>query len=273
MTRSYLERNLAHFAHVLEETVFAETVANRTGWLQQMDPRVKVAGFLLLVIDSALSHSITTVAAIYFVSLILAIGSHAFSLSFVRRVWIFMPLYTGIIAIPAVFLTPGNEYLSVGPLTVTEQGLRTAAFLILRVATSVSYTFLLVLTTSWPRLLKALRVLGVPRIIIFLLSMTYRYIYVLLHTANSLFLARKSRNVGRELWRSTTDWIGSLLSSLLGKSYHLSNEVYLAMISRGYRGEPVIWNDFRMRGTDLAWLSFFLVFFAVTFYSGYWSLR
>jgi cobalt/nickel transport system permease protein len=100
--------------------------------------------------------------------------------------------------------------------------------------------------------------------------MTYRYIYVLLHTATGLFLARKSRRTGPEAWQSAGQWIGVLLGTLLGKSYSLSGEVYLAMQSRGFRGEPVLLSDFRMKSIDALWLILFAALASVTFYYGYW---
>ena len=56
---------------------------------------------------------------------------------------------------------------------------------------------LLVLTTPWNTLLKALSVLRVPDGFILILGMTYRYIYLLLTTLDDMLLSRKSRVVGR----------------------------------------------------------------------------
>ncbi len=270
MRRTFVERNLARFASVLQESVLMEESAAANGWLQRMDPRVKVTGFLALLAASAFSHSMIVIAVIYVLTLFLAGGSRLFTLSFFRRTWIFMPFYSALIAIPALFLTPGNSWIRIGSVVISEQGARTATFLVLRVATSVSFMLLLVSTTSWPRLLKALRSLRFPRLLIFLLAMTYRYIYVLLQTANSLFLARTSRRVGPETWQNTGRWTGAILTSLLGKSVHLSNEVYLAMQSRGFRGEPVIFQDFRMKRSDAGWLIFLLLFAACSLYFGTW---
>jgi len=270
MRRSFLERNLARFTTVLQESVLAEDSAAATGWLQQMDPRVKVTGILALLIASAFSHSMIVIVAIYALTVFLAAGSRLFSFSFIRRIWIFMPFYSALVAVPALFLTPGKMWIQIGSLVITEQGARTAAFLVLRVATSVSFMLLLVSTTAWPRLLKALRSLRFPKILIVLLAMTYRYIYVLLQTANSLFLARTSRRVGPETWQSTGQWTGAMLTALLGKSSHLSNEVYLAMQSRGFRGEPVIYRDFQMKTTDIGWLFFLLLFAICSLYFGTW---
>lgn len=269
-SRSFIEKNLARFAELLEESVFAEETAQKGGWLQKMDARIKCAGLLLLLLASSTSRSAAVIVFVYLISLVLAYGSHVFSASFLRRAWLFMPLYTALMAAPALFLTSGDPILTlpVTGWTITRQGAHSLLFLVLRVAASVSLMLLLVLTTSWPRLLKALRSLGCPRILVLLLIMTHRYIYVLLHTANALFLARKSRRVGPETWQNTRQWTGVLLGSLLQKSYHLSQEVYLAMLSRGFRGEPVLMEEFHMRRTDYAWLAAFLIAAAGSFYVG-----
>jgi cobalt/nickel transport system permease protein len=272
MSRSFVERNLSRFTTLLQDTVFAEQTASRKGLLQGIDPRAKIATFLLLILSSSFSHSLLVIFSIYLLGIILAWASDLFSIRFIRRIWLFMPFYTFLIAVPALFLTPGDPLLTVlDHAAITKQGTHSAIFLILRVATSVSFMLMLVLTTSWPRLLKALRHLGVPRSIVFLLTMTYRYIYVLLHTANSFFLARKSRQVGQENWQSTRDWFGTFMGSLLGKSYQLSNEVYLAMQSRGFRGEPMILSDLKWKFSDTAWSMFLFLFAGACLYLGYWK--
>jgi cobalt/nickel transport system permease protein len=269
-SRSFLERNIAHFTAVLQDSLFAEEAAAKSGWLQSMDPRVKAGSFFILLLAAAFCRSITVLTLIYSLSVLLASGSRVFSFSFFRRVWIFMPLYSLLIAFPALFLTPGEPILSFGAVKITQQGLRTTTFLVLRVAISVSFLLLVVVTTSWPRLLKALQQLGVPKLLLFLIAMTYRYIYVLLHTANSLFLARKSRKVGHERWKSTTHWLGTMLGVLLGKSYQLSSDIYLAMQARGFRGEPASLGEFKLRASDYVWLLFFIASAALAFYFGYW---
>jgi len=271
--RSFLERNLSRLTGVLQESVFAEEAAQIPGWLQRMDPRVKLSGFLLILLASAFSRSMMIIVALLTFSLLLAAGSRLLGSSFLRRVWIFMPFYTALVAFPALFLTPGQTAFRVAGLAVTRQGIHAATYLTLRVATSVSFMLLLVLTTPWPVLLKTLRTLGFPRLLIFLLSVTYRYIYVLLTSANAIFLARKSRKLGDEAWQSTGRWVGSLFGSLLDKSYHLSNEVFLAMKARGFRGESQVLTSFRMRAADVVWMVVLYAVAGVSFYLGFWRLR
>jgi cobalt/nickel transport system permease protein len=184
-----------------------------------------------------------------------------------KRVWILMPFFTGVIALPATLspFTPGPALVTLidlaSPplhLSITVPGVITAAFLLLRVGASVSIAVLLVLTTRWTSLLKALQVLHVPQAFVLILGMTYRYIYVLLHTLNNMFLARRSRMVGRMSGGEERQWIAASMGALLAKSYGLSEEVYLAMQSRGFRGESKILQEMTWTRADWAWLAVFV---------------
>ena len=261
--RGYLEKNLLHFSEALQESVFAEEAANLPGWLQKVDPRVKAVGLFLQVLACSFSHSMIVIIALLCFSLLLVAGSRLFFSGFLRRFWFFIPLYTAVIALPAIFLTPGDP---VAGTPITHQGLIAALLLIFRVITCVSFMLLLILTTHWSVLLKALRSIGVPHLLIFMLAMTHRYIYVLLQTTQSLFLARQSRKVGTEAWRNARQWLGAISGVLLGKSYSLSSDVYLAMVSRGFQGEPIVLTDFQMRSRDYAWLILFCIIAGAAFY-------
>ena len=155
---------------------------------------------------------------------------------------------------PALFVTPGPPLVSLPlGLMITRPGATTALFLLLRVSTSVSLGVLLMLTTAWPTLLKALSVLRVPEGFILILGMTYRYIYLLLRTAQDMLLSRKSRIVGRMPAAAERQVLAASAGTLLNKSLHLSSEVYLAMQSRGYGGKLRTMDTFHMRAYDWLW--------------------
>jgi cobalt/nickel transport system permease protein len=260
LSRSAIEKNLAKFADFLQESFFADQTAKKNGWLQKVDPRIKLAGCFFLLFCSSFSHHLTSILFIYAFALILALGSGIFSVIFVRKIWLYVPIYAAIIALPSLFLVHGNPVYRFGEtnMVITKQGLTAAAFLVSRVAVSVALMLVLVLTTSWQDLLKALRTLFVPKIIVLMLSMTYRYIYLLLLVASNLFLAKKSRRVGPEDWRTTRKWLEGTLGTLVGKSLQTSQDVHLAMISRGFQGEPQILNQFRLQFADYVWAVVFV---------------
>jgi cobalt/nickel transport system permease protein len=257
--RTWFERTVEDITGTLEATVFAEEMAALPGLWQRIDARTKIVGALGLILAASLARTIPTLVILYTLALIVAMAGRIPLGFFVRRVWLFLPFFTAIVAVPAIFsfVTPGRAVLTLSeqpPIAITEQGLRTATTLLLRVATSVSFAVILVLTTRWGMLLNALRALRVPQVFVLILGMTYRYIFLLLHTTNDMFLARKSRLVGRVPGRDERLWIANSMGTLLGKSYHLSDQVYLAMVSRGFRGEAKALDALHMQARDWLWM-------------------
>jgi len=249
--QTVIEKTLAGLAHTLEQSLFAETIARRTGLLQSIGPRVKVLAALALLIAVGLSRSLFVLAGLYGVALVLAWRSAVPMGFFIKRVWLFMPFFTGLIALPALFVTPGPVLMALPlGLVITRTGLFTALFLLLRVSTSVSLGLLLVLTTPWASVLKAMGVLRVPEGFVLILGMTYRYIYLLLRLAQDMFLSRQSRVVGRLKPAEERHLLAASAGTLLSKSLHLSGEVYLAMQSRGFRGQARTLDRFQMRAPD-----------------------
>ena len=114
----------------------------------------------------------------------------------------------------------------------------------------MSLAVLLVLTTPWADLLKSLQAVYVPQVFILLLSMTYRYIFLFLHTANGMFEARKSRTVGRTHGNEHRRWISSSMGYLMNRSFKMSNDVYAAMAARGFTGVIRSYSDYHMTTTD-----------------------
>jgi cobalt/nickel transport system permease protein len=258
---------LRGLTHALQESVFSERIAARPGLLQNIDPRAKTGGLLGLLVTAAFLRHWYILAGLYVLTLVLAGASRISLRFFIKRVWLFIPVFAGIIVLPSLFnvfrageplwtIWDFSREVTLGPwslgtsLAVTKQGLEGAVLLITRVAVSVSLAVLLALTTRWSDLLKALRVYFVPRIFILILSMTYRYIFLLLSLASDMFTARTSRMVGPSGPREDRRFAATSMGTLLGKSHTMSDEIYAAMISRGYNGEPMSTHRFRMRGAD-----------------------
>lgn len=254
-----LEHTLHGIAETLERTLFAEEISTRPGLFQSLDPRVKVLSILALLLSVSLSRNLIVIAAVYLLSLMLALLSSIPTGFFIKRVWLALPFFTGMLILPALFITPGPPLFQLAfGLVVTTTGLTTGLFLLLRVSTSLSLTLLLILTTPWNTVLSALTVLRVPDVFILILGMTYRYIYLLLHTANDMFLARKSRVIGHMRSADNRRILAAISGTLLGKSLDISSEVYLAMQSRGFRGTIITLKPFKMQRQDYLWLCILL---------------
>ncbi len=244
----------------LGRALVSEAVARQHGLLQVLDPRVRVIGVFSLLLAATLSHTIMVVLSLFLIAVAIGLLSHVSLATLATRVWLVVLLFTGIIALPALFLTPGtpvsaNSWLG---LRITVQGVTSAILLILRVETAATLTTLLVLTTPWMYILKSLRSLKVPQEIVMMLAMTHRYVFLLAETAGQMFESRQSRTVGMLSRAQRRDVTAQTAGVLLSKSIELSSEVYQAMQSRGFRGEARVLVDFRMRARDYLGLAAFL---------------
>ncbi len=248
--------------------MLSEETARRRGLLQSLDVRVRLIGLLALVAAVTLSRKISVVAVLFAAAILLAVLSRVNLLLIAKRVWLIVLGFTGVIAIPALFTTPGRAIISNGTIAITEQGLRTAALLVLRVETAVTFTTLLILCTPWTHVLKALRALRLPKEAIVMLAMTYRYIFLLVDTAGQMFESRRSRTVAVLSGPEQRQIAGRTAGVLLSKSLALSNEVYLAMESRGFRGDVQILSDFHMTMWDYLGLLLFLAAAALAVWMG-----
>jgi cobalt ECF transporter T component CbiQ len=267
---SFVERTLASLVSNTEHALFAEEIAQADGLLQKLDPRVKIVGLLALILAATLARNIFTILFIFAVAVLLAVLSRVPIRTLATRAWLGALFFTGMIALPATFLTPGDALFRIPLLgwTITAQGMTTAAYLIFRVETTVTLSLLLVLCTLWTHVLKALRILRVPVVSVVILGMTYRYILVMLETARNMFEARQSRLVGTLGASESRRIAAASVGVLLSKSFYLNSEVYLAMQSRGFRGEVYTLDEFQMRRRDWLALVCFLSIFLFAFWLG-----
>ena len=233
----FLERTVSAAAGAIERTVASEASCRAPGLLQTIDPRVKIVAFAALILAASLTRSAAVLACLYALATLLALLSRIAVLEFTKRIWIFVPLFTAVVALPALFLTPGARIASLGPVAVTDAGARAALLLVLRVSTSVSFSVLLVLTTPWHRLLEALGGLRLPGIVVSLLSLSYRYLLLLLRTLSELLLARRSRIIAPLAFRHEAAFVSRSAGFLFLRSLHLAEGVHLAMVSRGWEDD------------------------------------
>lgn len=260
ISNNFIQRSIMGALAFFKELIFADQTAARAGFLQSLDPRVKAGTFLMFVIKVSLERGGEAIFFLYALCLLLAAASKINLGFFLKRTWIFIPLFSLFIVIPSVFskFTPGETLAGWNILglsfAVSRSGLNNALVFVMRVATSVSFVVLLGATTRHFELLRVLRIFKVPQIFVMTLGICYRYIYLFVETVEQFYLAVKSR-VGVFLnYRKGQGIAVWGVVSLWQRSVKLSDEVYRAMLSRGYQGEALVENDFRYRLRDWLWL-------------------
>jgi cobalt/nickel transport system permease protein len=258
---SFVEKTIGGASSLMRQAMFSEDMAAKPGLLQRIEPRVKLLTLLGLLVSAALVRHIPVLVAMYLGTLVLAAASGLSLAFFIKRVWLFIPIFTGIVVLPATFnfITPGHVVVPFGTwfgyrVGMTGQGLTSAGLIVTRVAVSISLVVLLTLTTPWNRLLAALRALAVPRMFILVLAMAYRYLFHLLNSVTDMYTARKARMVGAEGdATSGRTFVAASAGALFGKSHALAEEVHMAMVARGYNGNVRTISPTRIDARDVAW--------------------
>jgi cobalt/nickel transport system permease protein len=271
--KSFVDRTIEAFSGFFNESSYAEGYACKRGLLQFVDARFKLIGLLWLVVCIILVNRVEWILAILGVDILLAVASKVRLGYYLKRVWLFIPLFTLVIAVPAMFnfVVPGQPLLiflrkgqSLGflaspwTISLTVPGVQGAVLFVLRTGAAVSVVVLLLVTTRWTDLLASLQSLKIPATFVMILSMTYRYVFVLVSIAQDMSFALKSRTLRPERREDVTRWLGATIGVLFRRSMNMSELVNLSMISRGYDGKVRKLARFHAELFDWAFLAFLI---------------
>lgn len=125
---------------------------------------------------------------------------------------------------------------------VTASGFNLGALLLARILGGVSCIGFLVLTTPANRLFTVAENLKIPKIIIDISLLMYRFIFMFLESATVMYNAQKTR-LGYHNYKSSFYCLGILSSMIFIRTWDQGEISYNALKSRGYDGEINLLND------------------------------
>jgi len=253
--RSLARKTADSIARAVTEVLQNEELAARPGLLQRLDPRIKLLTLVLFAVTASLVHSVWVLIVLIGVTIVLAAASRVGVGSFERKVWLSAGLLALLVAAPSALriFTPGPVIVSLGPFSLTEPGLMGAATLVTRVVASAGFALLVVWTMRWSDLLKALSAMRLPDVVVATLAMTQKQILTLLRTVEQIHLARESRTLTRGSARGDRAWVTERMAFVVRKSMKTADDVYDAMLSRGFTGAMPSLVRLRMGPRDWAW--------------------
>jgi cobalt/nickel transport system permease protein len=276
----FIDKTLRHVLSFIEDSMFSENIAKKRGLLQGVEPRLKIVTLLFLVVVLSLQKSIGDIVIFLFLSFALVAASRI-SLPFFLKKLLPAAIITLCISLPVVLnlVVKGKPLIvlfrferpvDIGPLIVpdsieiTEQGLKSALTLLFRVVASVSFVFLMIMTTRPNTFMKSVASL-IPGPLSSVVSMGYRYIYLLARKTEQFIMGLRSRQIVRVTSGRGQRWAASRMGLLFSISMDIANELAMSMESRGYRGDRFRIQDlkFKMGRRDVLWLIFVLVFCGV----------
>ena len=251
----------------MQDAFVTESFSRRRGLLQSLDPRAKLISILALIVATSTVGNLRILVFAYLFFLLVAFLSKIEISFFIKRVWLFIPIFSGFLVLPLIFnvFFPGDPLIHLihlgpgahlGPIPlpesiyITKQGVNAATIFMMRVATCVSAIVLLFLTTPQQMLFKSLRSVGIPKLYVLTLSMAYRYIFVLTELVSEMYVAKKARTIKARGMFDEQKWVGGRIGYTLIRSLDMSEKVHMAMMSRGYNGEVRIMQEFKMRNRD-----------------------
>jgi len=233
---------------------FLDQYSDRDSFIHRLDPRTKF--IITLVFILAVISTPPTRWQVFALYLFLMA-----TLIFVSRVPIFYVLKRSLVIMPfvlmiAIFIpffkegeVAGSYNIWLWQVSVTYSGLQVLWNILAKAWLSILSLILLTSTTKMTNLLNGLEQLGMPKVMVMILSFMYRYIFVVVDEVMRMKQARDSRSFGgSRLWQLRT--IGNMVGTLFIRSYERGERVYAAMLARGFDGQTRTLDSLNFRQAD-----------------------
>jgi cobalt/nickel transport system permease protein len=211
--------------------------------IHRLDPRAKTIGLLAVTVVA-----VSTPVALWPVFAACAAALAAVAL--VARVPALTLWRRGRIVLLPVALVAALAPLQAG-------GAQTAAGVAAKASIGVVAAVLLGATTAFPALLRGLEALRLPRLLVLIAGLMYRYLFVVVGEAARMRDALASRAY-RPRTALQAGAIGRAAGTLFLRSYVRGERVHLAMLSRGYAGRMPELQPLRLGAADVAFVALVL---------------
>jgi cobalt/nickel transport system permease protein len=217
--------------------------------IHSLDARVKFVLTLAFILTTALTpHGAWPVYVLLFAIIVAVEILSELGVGFVlKRAALALPF--ALAALPVIFTLPGPTLLNLPlgswTLTASQTGLERFISIALKSWISVQAAIVLASSTPFPDLQVAMRAVGIPRLLVMIFGLMWRYLFVLTDEVLRLLRARAARSGhsdqpglkpgGSVTWRARVT--GGMAGNLFLRAFERSDRIYMAMLSRGYDGE------------------------------------
>ncbi|MCI8691828.1 MAG: energy-coupling factor transporter transmembrane protein EcfT [Lachnospiraceae bacterium] len=213
--------------------------------IHSLDPRVKLGGTLLYIISLFFFRNFSGyMIAALFLGIVIRLSHVPFKFMVKgMKAILFLLLITVAFNL---FLTPGEELVSFWKLTITEEGLRSAVTMAVRLTLLIIGSSVMTLTTTpnnltdgMEKMMKPLKVIRVPvHEVAMIMSIALRFIPILMEETDKIMKAQIARGAdfesGNILKRARA--MVPLLVPLFISAFRRANDLAMAMEARCYRG-------------------------------------
>jgi energy-coupling factor transporter transmembrane protein EcfT len=254
---SFLNKTLLNSASAIKSVYIQAENATKASFIHRINPYVKLFSLIYLEIVISLIHKpvaqilITTlIFLLYLISglQVIQIFRKIFFVAFVFGFLVVLPAGINVISPGEIilnlftFIKPSHFWIYNIPQRVgfTSEGILVISMVFLRVFNSVSFAMLIVFTTSFPAFIKSFKIVGVPDTFLMIISLAYKYIFILSRTIEESFFALKSRLISNINNGRIRKLVSGLIFHVFKKSMTIYENTYYAMVSRGYSGKVIL---------------------------------
>ena len=233
---------------------FIDEYSHLNSFIHRLDPRTKLLASLAFIVAVLLTPASNwPIFTIYFcIIAVMLVLSKLPPLYVLKRSLVIFPF----VLLIAVFIpffkegqVAGSYNIWLWQISITYNGLLILANVVVKSWLCILALILLSSTTKLDDLLKGLRHLGIPQVMILILSFMYRYIFVLVDEVMRLQQARDSRNFGGSRLHHLKT-IGNMVGTLFIRSYERGERIYAAMLARGFDGQVRTLHKLSFRQAD-----------------------
>ncbi len=145
----------------------------------------------------------------------------------------------------------GGETLELAGVRMSVEGIWTLAGVSMKAFLSAAMLSVVTSSTGFEGMVKAMRSLGMPALVADILSLSWRYLFLLADEAVRLKRAASARGF-MPRWLPQAVIVGRLAGNLFVRSYERAERVHGAMMLRGFAGAMPVPRAPAIRPSDLA---------------------
>lgn len=223
----------------LEEILEVEAQSNLK---KDISPLALIIVTSLIIISALISNSLTQLLALGGINVLIGATLRIRLKKYLIKSAVFA-LIVFILSIPSVFFVNGTPLFTLNVrifvISISSEGLCRVALFVLRALVCVGALTLSASVLGIDGILNILAKVRAPKIILQMVSLTYRYIFVSIDEAQKMLLAREARRYRIKKFINLQDLrdLGKVLAALFMRTYERSERVYLAMKARGFTME------------------------------------
>lgn len=273
---AFLDKTILNSARAAKAIYVQAENSTVESLIQKINPHIKLISLIYFLFIISIANRIEAQAVITAFILSLYVLAKLKVFEVYKRTFLLAFIFGFIIVLPASLnlVTPGRIILNIitfnkpshfliytipQNIGFTDDGFKVVLLIFLRILNSVSFAMLIVFTTSFPLFVKSFKILGVPDTFLMIITLAYKYIFILSRTIEETYFAFKSRLLGTIKNEKIREVISGRIFFIFKKSMRFYENTYNAMVSRGYQGKIILHSQKKLSYYDFVALFIIVV--------------